>query len=51
MLKLLTNGELIEIETPETRLAAKYKEIHDRLRCNIRKNVYLKIVYNKIYIF
>ena len=32
VLKMLKSGELIEIETPETRLAAKYKDMHDNLR-------------------
>ena len=32
ILKMLKSGELIEIETPETRLAAKYKDMHDNLR-------------------
>lgn len=31
-LKLLSNGELIEIETPGTRFAAQLKDIHDRMR-------------------
>ena len=32
ILRVMTNGELIEIETPNTRLAARYMELHDRLR-------------------
>ena len=31
-LQILSNGELIEIETPGTRHAAKLKDIHDRIR-------------------
>ena len=32
ILKMLKSGELIEIETPETRLATKYKNMHNSLR-------------------
>ena len=32
ILRVMSNGELIEIETPNTRLAARYMDLHHRLR-------------------